>query len=95
MEPAFDRPVLTVYRREGCHLCDDARGLIQAVLEERVRRGEPIPLVREVDIDADPELRDQFGIRIPVLALGGIETDLVTARRQVVALLDRAMPQMA
>jgi len=93
IDPA-ERPVLTVYRREGCHLCDDARGLIQAVLEDRVRRGEAIPVVREIDIDADAELRDAYAIRIPVLALGGIETDLVTSTRQISALLDRAMPQV-
>jgi glutaredoxin len=94
IEPG-SRPVLTVYRRAGCHLCDDARDLIQAVLEERVRRGELVPAVREVDIEADPELHARYLEMIPVLSLGGAEVSLVTNARQVRLLLDRAMPRLA
>ena len=91
----FERPVLAVYRREGCHLCDEARGILQAVLEDRVRRGEPIPAVRELDIDADPDLRARYTDLVPVFALNGVEIDLVTSDRQVRSLLDRQMPRLA
>jgi glutaredoxin len=89
------RPVLTVYRREGCHLCDDARQILQDVLEQRARRGEPTPHVREVDIDADPAAHDRYFTRIPVFAVGTDEIDLVTTGTAVRRFLERTLPQLA
>ena len=54
---------LILYGRHGCHLCDDAR----AVLE---RIGHPF---EEVDIEADDELLARYLERIPVIALDGAE----------------------
>jgi glutaredoxin len=54
---------LVLYGRPGCHLCDEAR----AVLE---RIGHPF---EEVDIEADDELLARYLERIPVVALDGIE----------------------
>jgi glutaredoxin len=54
---------LILYGRQGCHLCDDAR----AVLE---RIGHPF---EEVDIEADDELLARYLERIPVIALDGAE----------------------
>jgi glutaredoxin len=54
---------LVLYGRPGCHLCDDAR----AVLE---RIGHPF---EEVDIEADDALLARYLERIPVIALDGIE----------------------
>lgn len=48
---------VTLYTRSGCGLCDD----MKAELE---RRGY---LVREVDIDRDPELTSRYGRDIPVV----------------------------
>jgi glutaredoxin len=87
-------PVLTVYRRDGCHLCDDARQILQNLLEERARRGEPIPRLREVDIDADPALHDRYFTRIPVFAVGTDEIELVTSGLQVRRFLERTLPQL-
>jgi hypothetical protein len=84
-----------VYRREGCHLCDEARVLLQQALEDRAMRGEPTALVRELDIDADPELHKRYFLRIPVVAIDGLELDLVTSSRQLRAFLDRALPSVA
>jgi glutaredoxin len=50
-----------LYTRTGCHLCDDAE---QTLLEHGL---EP----RSVDIDADPELRDQFDTCVPVVEIDG------------------------
>ena len=52
-----DVPTLIFYARDGCHLCDEARADLQAVLEDRVKRGEPIARVRVVDIDTQPRLQ--------------------------------------
>ena len=54
---------LVLYGRPGCHLCDEAR----AVLE---RIGHPF---EEVDIEADDELLARYLVRIPVIALDGEE----------------------
>ncbi|GGM10946.1 glutaredoxin family protein [Deinococcus aerophilus] len=54
-------PVLTLYTRQGCHLCEQAA-------EQLTRldfRFEP------VDIDADADLKQRYGHDVPVLALGG------------------------
>ena len=54
---------LVLYGRPGCHLCDEAR----AVLE---RIGHPF---EEVDIEGDDELLARYLERIPVIALDGTE----------------------
>ncbi len=95
MTESLPSSTLTVYGREGCHLCDEARVMLQQALEERAMRGEPTALVRELDIDADPELHSRYFLRIPVFAIDGLELDLVTSSRQVRAFLDRALPRLA
>jgi glutaredoxin len=54
-------PSVTLYTRVGCHLCDDAR----RVLEEHGL--EPTC----VDIDADPELHERFDACVPVIEIEG------------------------
>jgi glutaredoxin len=58
---------VTLYGRAGCHLCDDAR-----VVLERMRFQRPFAL-REVDIESDPALHARYLERIPVIALDGEE----------------------
>jgi glutaredoxin len=60
-------PVLTVYGKPGCHLCDEARAAVRDVL---AGRGVD---VREVDVTLDPVLERRYGERIPVVALDGEE----------------------
>lgn len=56
-----ESPVLTLYQRAGCHLCED----MQAILYELV---DPDSFVLEqVDIDTDPVLRARFDRDVPVL----------------------------
>ncbi|WP_433214110.1 glutaredoxin family protein [Dactylosporangium sp. CS-047395] len=54
---------LTLYTRPGCHLCDEAKTVLDRV-------GEPW---EEVDIEGDEELEEEYGFRIPVLLLDGKE----------------------
>ncbi|GAA2377435.1 glutaredoxin family protein [Dactylosporangium salmoneum] len=54
---------LLLYTREGCHLCEEARAVLERV-------GEPF---EEVDISGDDELEEEYGFRIPVLLLDGKE----------------------
>jgi glutaredoxin len=60
-------PRVTLYGKPGCHLCDDARAVV-----ERVRTEHPFEL-REVDVSLDPVLFREYGERIPVLELDGEE----------------------
>ncbi len=60
-------PVVVLYGKPDCHLCDDARALL-----ERVRAELPFTLV-ERDIAADDALHRAYLERIPVIALDGEE----------------------
>jgi glutaredoxin len=66
---AGDRPPpeVTVYGRPGCHLCDEARLVLQ-----RIRATRPFRL-EEIDIEADDTLLKRYLERIPVIALEGEE----------------------
>lgn len=56
---------LALYSRPGCHLCDDMAAALQPLLDAAGAR------MSIINIDADPQLREQFDWRIPVLALDG------------------------
>ena len=58
---------MTLYGKPGCHLCDDAREVV-----ERVRAQRSFEL-REIDVSLDPGLHREYGERIPVLAVDGEE----------------------
>ena len=60
-------PRVTLYGKPGCHLCDDARAVVDAVRAEREFE------LEEVDVSLDPLLERRMGERIPVLALDGEE----------------------
>ena len=60
-------PRVTFYTRPGCHLCDDARAVVQRVCASV---GEQFA---EVDITTDDRLHARYLERIPVLALDGEE----------------------
>jgi glutaredoxin len=54
---------LVLYGRPGCHLCDEARTVLERI-------GHPF---EEVDIEGDDELLARYLVRIPVVALDGAE----------------------
>jgi len=58
---------VVLYARVGCHLCDEARVVIEAV-----RRRTPFAFV-EVDIESSDDLLRDYAIRIPVVTLDGAE----------------------
>ena len=62
-------PRITLYTRPGCHLCDDARAVVQAVCAEL---GESF---EEVDITTDDELEDRFSDDVPVTFVDGRQHD--------------------
>ncbi len=58
---------VVLYARPGCHLCDDARAVIEAA------RAEVAFVFEEVDIESDDALVRDYGLRIPVVAVDGEE----------------------
>jgi hypothetical protein len=80
-------PLVTLYAKPGCHLCDDARAAV-----ERVRAEVPFDL-EEVDISLDPVLHRRYGERIPVLTVEGEELfDYVVDEPVLRGRLDRVSP---
>lgn len=52
-----------LYTRAGCHLCDDARQLLERYGFE----------VQSVNIDEDPQLQERFDTCVPVVVIDGKE----------------------
>ena len=57
---------LVVVSREGCGLCED---MLHGLAE--LERAHSLPPAVVVDVDSDPELVRQFGLKVPVLLLDG------------------------
>ncbi|HEX6263566.1 MAG TPA: glutaredoxin family protein [Actinomycetota bacterium] len=58
---------VVMYARPGCHLCDEARETILLLREELGFD------YREVDVEGDPELEREHGLRVPVVTVDGEE----------------------
>lgn len=56
---------MILYKKEGCHLCDDALALLRAEA-----RRTPFHLVVQ-DITRDPALLAQHGLEVPVVFIDG------------------------
>lgn len=65
MPPSGHR--VTLVTRAACHLCTDAEAVLRRLAAELRFT------YREVDVDAAPALRDEFGDRVPVVLLDGKE----------------------
>jgi glutaredoxin len=60
-------PVVTVYLRDGCHLCEQALEVLRPLADRAGAR------VETVDIESDERLHARYLERIPVIALDGEE----------------------
>jgi len=85
------RPTIRFLTRPGCHLCDEARAALQAMLEERGAAGRLPAIVREIDITSDAALERLNFERIPVLVVGDEELPLATSVRAMRAFLERTL----
>lgn len=56
-----------LYTREACHLCEDARAVVEQVCKSAGAQW------REVDIDSAPELREKYGEYVPVVEVDGVQ----------------------
>ena len=62
-------PRITLLGKPGCHLCDDARVVIERVADDL-----GVGWV-EVDITSDPELQEKWWDQIPVTLVDGVQHD--------------------
>ncbi|MDQ6660742.1 MAG: glutaredoxin family protein [Chloroflexota bacterium] len=77
-------PQVTFYTKAGCHLCEEARDMLDDIAAET-----PYNL-REIDIRSNPEIFEEYRYRIPVIIInndtlleGRIEfRDLIKVFRQ-------------
>ena len=60
------RPLVRLYGRPDCHLCDEARAGLESLRSDGVRFE-----LEEVDIESDDQLLFRFLERIPVIELNG------------------------
>ena len=58
---------VTLLTRPGCHLCDDARVIVQRVTADLEVGWD------ERNVDEDPELVAAYGDRVPVVLVDGTE----------------------
>jgi hypothetical protein len=58
---------VTVLSRLGCHACEVAEADVARICGEL-----GVPWTVE-DVDADPELRAEYGDRVPVILIDGVE----------------------
>jgi glutaredoxin len=57
-----------VYSKPGCHLCDEAKAVIEnAGCNDRFT-------LEEVNIESDPELLNKYKYDIPVIMIDGVES---------------------
>jgi len=57
------QPTVTFYTKAGCHLCEEARELLEAVAEQRDYS------LTEIDIRSDMALFETYRYRIPVIII--------------------------
>jgi glutaredoxin len=59
------RAEVTFYTKAGCHLCEDARDMLDDIAAETDFE------LTEIDIRSDPNIFEQYRYRIPVIIIDG------------------------
>jgi glutaredoxin len=59
------RKSVTFYTKAGCHLCEEARELLEEIAEETEFT------LTEIDIRSDPAVFELYRYRIPVILIDG------------------------
>ena len=72
------------YTRERCRLCRDAKIILELLQDE-------IPFtIEEIDIESEDRLVEEYGLKIPVIAIDGAEVqygqiDYETIRERLIS----------
>lgn len=56
---------VTLYTRRGCHLCEEAKHVIESVKQRYAFDYE------ECDIDSDPQMQRLYNEEVPVISIDG------------------------
>lgn len=64
-ESSAGTPQIVLYTKPGCHLCDEAKAVLQGLRETLAFE------LQEIDITADPALSEAFSNEIPVGYIDG------------------------
>ena len=76
---------VVLYSRPGCGLCDRAREVLEAGLAGGAHS------LEEIDVSGDDALELEYGVRIPVVTVDGVERfELEVDPAELAALLDEA-----
>ena len=59
--------LITVYTRHGCHLCEEVEAMLAQFTQRYALQ------ITTVDVDAQPELVEKHGERVPVVVINGKE----------------------
>jgi Glutaredoxin-like domain (DUF836) len=84
-------PDLILYGRPGCHLCEDAHLIIEALLARRTEAGLPVPALVDRNIEDDEAWHRRYLVTIPVLAVGARELELATSAARIGPFLAEAL----
>ena len=68
-EDLMNQPVVQIYSRENCHLCQEAESVVREVLEDISFKLEVIY------IDGNQELEKLYGEEVPVTLINGAKHD--------------------
>src|SRR5437588_8259877 len=64
--PKEQQPMqVTFYTKAGCHLCEEARDMLDDIAAETAYE------LTEIDIRRDPDIFEQYRYRIPVIIING------------------------
>jgi glutaredoxin len=78
--------VVTLFTRPGCHLCEDAKALLDELAARYPHR------LEEVNIDQDASLHARYHLTIPVIRIGDTELEAPITKADVEGAL-RALHQ--
>jgi glutaredoxin len=80
---------IQIYTRQGCCLCEEMKRVVRPIAQRH-----SIP-VKEIDVDASPELKEKFTNEVPVIFINGRKTFKyrVTARALEARLLQTQTSQ--
>lgn len=80
-------PDLILYGRPGCHLCDEAREMVTALLRQRADAGQTTPSLVERNIETNAEWQLAYFETIPVVELGDRRLEMATSLAKISRLL--------
>jgi hypothetical protein len=84
-------PALILYSKTGCHLCDETRAFLEALLARRAALGLVAPAITERDIESDPAWERAFFTEIPVIEVGNRRLTLATSQVKIERLIAGAL----